>query len=295
MGATNIKCAAVRIRPGEEPRVSYLETLATVESPNPVAVRRQVEGIALGHLSRERFEAVGLAFPGTVDTEAGTTGVVPNIEGDWNGFSLSFPISQAIGVPVRLINDARAFALAEARAGAARGLDTAVFLTLGTGIGGGVIIGGRLHRGRGGIAGEIGHQVLDTSDDAPRCGCGNTGCLEALALPARMCQAAGQTSVRAVFAAAAAGDGTAAAALAAAIRYIAVGLANVNALLCPDAFVVGGGIAQAGEALRRPLVRELRRRVTLDNPEAVDVRLAQLGHQAGAVGAAFWALEPGQA
>jgi len=95
--------------------------------------------------------------------------------------------------------------------------------------------------------------------------------------------------VPAVFAAVAAGDPAAIAALEVEIYYLAIGMANAYMLLCPDAFVIGGGIAQAGEALRQPLLAEVRRRMTLDRPEAINIRFGELGPIAGAVGAALWA------
>ena len=290
VGGTNTKCVAVDIDPHDEPAVLDLGSVATVVGAGPAGVRGQMAELIRAHVAQiGPVTAVGLTMPGTVDVEAGTTGVIPNIEGDWAGFRMAGPIADSIGLPVHLINDARAFSLAEATVGAARGLTTVVCLTLGTGIGGGVVIGGHLHRGHTGMAGEIGHQTVDPSPDALRCGCGNPGCLETLTQAEALCRRAGQPHVEAVFAAARAGDERAKEALRVEVAYLAIGMANAYMLLCPDAFVIGGGIAQAGDALRLPLLAEVRRRMTLDAPESIDIRLAELGPKAGAIGAALWA------
>jgi glucokinase len=289
IGGTNIKCVTLSTE-GEDTTVVDLGSTPTPSHAGPVGVREAVVALIERHRAAVGpVQAVGLTVPGTVDVDAGTTGVVPNIPGDWAGFEMAGPIARAVGLPVALINDARAFSIAEATAGAARGLSTVVCVTLGTGIGGGVVIGGELHSGHTGLAGEIGHQTVDASADAPLCGCGGRGCLEALASADALCALAGQPDVAAVFAAARAGDPRAVAAVEHEVRYLAIGLANAYMLLCPDAFVIGGGIAQAGEQLRAPLLAELRRRLVFHAPEAIQVRLAELGPKAGAIGAALWA------
>lgn len=290
VGGTNTKCVTVRAGADGGPGIRDLGSSPTVADAGPEGVRNSVLALVERHLAAlGPFDAIGITMPGTVDVDAGTTGVIPNIQGDWDGFRMAGPLADAAGLTVSLINDARAFSLAEATVGAARGLSTVVCLTLGTGIGGGVVVEGRLHRGHTGMAGEIGHQTVDTSPRALRCGCGNLGCLETLTQAEALCRRAGQDDVESVFAAAASGDVRAADALRVEVEYLAIGMANAYMLLCPDAFVIGGGIAQAGEALRAPLLAEVRRRMTLDAPEAIDIRLAELGPKAGAIGAALWA------
>lgn len=289
VGGTNTKCVALTSPDGAEPRVVDLGSVPTAADTGPGGVRDQVIGlIRRHHQETGPFDGVGLTMPGTVNTGAGTTGVIPNIAGDWDGFAMAGPVADAVGLGVWLINDARAFALAEATVGAARGLTTVVCLTLGTGVGGGVVVGGRLHGGHTGMAGEIGHQTVDLSPRALRCGCGNLGCLETLTQAAALCRRAGQPDVQAVFQAAAAGEARAVEALRVEVEYLAIGMANAYLLLCPDAFVIGGGIALAGEALRQPLLAAVRRRMTLDAPEAIEIRFAELGPAAGAIGAALW-------
>lgn len=228
--------------------------------PEAVIERLVVAGREAG-----RVDTVGIGVPGLFDAATGAVTFLTNVPGDWKGRPLARLIGDALGAPARLINDARAFALAEWTLGAARGCDTAVFAVVGTGVGGGIVVGGKPHEGREGRAGELGHQTIDP--DGPLCGCGNHGCLEAFvraALDAQDVRRAGML--------------------------LGIGLGNAIVLLAPDRIVVGGGVAAAGERLLRPLRKEIRRRVKVSVP--VDVVPAELGVLAGAIGAALRGAEP---
>ncbi len=154
----------------------------------------------------------GSACPGSTTRPTGCTRFLVNIPGDWAGRPVAGPVAAALGCPVSLINDARAFGLAELRLGAGRGARSIVGLTLGTGVGGVIAIDGRVHLGHDGTAGEVGHQTIDP--DGPPCGCGNHGCLEAFARADRIAAACGTPTVEAAVAAAHAGDARALAGLA---------------------------------------------------------------------------------
>jgi glucokinase len=210
--------------------------------------------------------------------------LLPNLPGDWNGVPVRDRLAAALGRPVAMVNDARAFSLAEALLGAARGLGTVVCLVLGTGVGGGIVVDGRLLRGTGG-AGEIGHQTVLLG--GPRCGCGNSGCAEALTRADVLARRGGRATAEDVYRAARAGDATARAAVEHVVRWLGVALANAYVLLAPDAFVVGGGIAAAGDLLLGPLEAAVRRHVFLVPPERIRVLPAALGPYAGAIGAAL--------
>lgn len=252
LGATNVKWVVL-----EDDRVTAsgeAETRAD-EGPETVIERLIAAGRAAGD-----FDTVGIGLPGLFDAASGTVAFLPNMPGDWSGRPLAHPVAEALGVPTRLINDARAFALAEWTLGAAKGCDTAVFAVVGTGVGGGIVVGGAPHEGREGRAGELGHQTIDP--DGALCGCGNRGCLEALvrtALDAQDVRRAGEL--------------------------LGIGIGNAIVLLAPDRVVVGGGVATAGDALFAPLRAEIARRVTVSVP--VEVVPAQLGVLAGAIGAAL--------
>ena len=174
--------------------------------------------------------------------------------------------------------------------GAGRGASTMALVTLGTGIGGGLIVDGKLHLGTG-TAGEIGHQTVLI--DGPMCGCGNRGCAEALAQAKALTDAGGRATVEEVFAGAVDGDERCVAAVDQAARYLGVAVANVVNVLAPDRVVVGGGIAGAGEGILEPLraaVREHARMLPADRTEIV---LAELGSMAGGIGAALAGAEAG--
>jgi len=218
-------------------------------------------------------------------------------------------IGERLGLPTFLDNDANLAALAEHRFGAARGARNAVMLTLGTGIGGGLVLGGDLYRGSTGAAAELGHTVID--QDGPPCqgSCPNRGCVEVLAsgtaigregrLAAdahpesalgRKREAGEEIDGRAVTDAGLAGDAAAAEVLATAGRRLGVALASLANVFEPDVIVIGGGAARAGELLLAPAREELRSRA-LPPQNATPVVLAELGPDAGLVGAATMALE----
>jgi glucokinase len=231
-----------------------LET-RSAEGTDAVLARLVAAGRAAGAV-----DTVGIGVPGLFDSASGTTTFLTNVPGGWPGVPVVAHVSAALEAPTALINDARAFALAESELGAARDCDTAVFVAVGTGVGGGVTVGGRLHEGREGRAGEIGH--LTIAERGPPCTCGNRGCLEALvreALGERKLRRAGQL--------------------------LGVGVANAVVLLAPERVVIGGGVGAIGEKLLEPLRREVARRVFVSVP--VEIVPAELGVLAGAIGAAL--------
>jgi glucokinase len=198
-------------------------------------------------------------------------------------------VSAAVGVPAVLVNDARAFGLAELRLGAGRGASSMIGLTLGTGVGGVVAIDGHVHHGHDGTAGEIGHQTIDP--DGPWCGCGNRGCLEAYARADQIAAACGTDTAEEAIRAAVDGDERARRGLADVGRFLGIGIANMIAVLSPDVVVLGGGIASAGEVLFAPIRAEVARRVRTTSIDDVSIVAAQLGTWAGAIGAAIHGAE----
>jgi glucokinase len=199
------------------------------------------------------------------------------------------PVGERLGVPTSLINDARAFGLAELRLGAGRGADSMVGLTLGTGVGGVIAIDGKVLQGHDGTAGEVGHQTIDP--DGPWCGCGNRGCLEAFARADQIAAACGTSTAEQAVARAREGDARALDGLAMVGRYLGIGIANMVTVIAPDRVVIGGGIAAAGELLLAPIRAELARRVKTTSLEPVEVVLAELGTWAGSIGAAVHGAE----
>ena len=293
LGATNLKWAVItHAQAAWATAASGQQPTRTVVDPTVVAaivVRQLTEVAAEAIRVCGPVRSIGIGVPGLYDPVRGTTRELTNIPGRWADQPMSGPVSAAVSVPAFLINDARAFGLAELRLGAGRGAGSMVGLTLGTGIGGVLAIEGRIHSGHDGTAGEIGHQTIDP--DGPLCTCGNRGCLEAYARADRIAAACGAATPEAAVQAARAGDPRARSGLAEVGRYLGIGIANVITLITPDRIVLGGGVAAAGEFLLGPIRAEMARRVTTTSLDRVDLVCAELGASAGAIGAALHGAE----
>ena len=161
LGGTNIKAVVVEVSDNATPEVVYTGQQVTLADGGPQVVTDRL--IELGKATVKEVgpvAAAGLGVPGLFEADTGRIVLFPNLPGPWPGHSLRDPVAEALGVPTKLINDARAFVLAEGIVGAGRGYRTLVGLTLGTGIGGGIMIEGRIHLGDFGIGGEIAHQII---------------------------------------------------------------------------------------------------------------------------------------
>ncbi len=290
LGGTNVKAAVIDVQPGMIPIVRATETRPTGADRGPSAVAEGM--IALGaEIARAHgpFAGVGIGVPGLFDFDSGEIVFFTNLPGAWEGFPLRATIAEGLGLPATLINDARAFTLAEATVGAGRGCATVACVTLGTGVGGGLFINGELHFGAYGIGGELGHQTV--APDGPICGCGNQGCLEAVTRAPVIAAAAGRDTMEEVLAGVATGDPACVSAFRQAATYLAIGLANIVTVIGPDRIVIGGGVADAGDAVLEPIRQAVRARVTLVPPEQITIVAAELGTAAGAVGAALAAVD----
>ncbi|MEU8761367.1 ROK family protein [Streptomyces sp. NPDC048659] len=237
--------------------------------------------------------AVGIGSAGPVDASAGTVSPV-NVPG-WRGFPVVERVRRAVGgLPVVLIGDGVAMTAAEHWLGAARGHDNALCLVVSTGVGGGLVLGGRLHTGPTGNAGHIGHISVDL--DGEPCACGGRGCVERIASGPHLAWRAlaegwrpgpdGDVTAAAVAASAAAGDPVAVASFERAAQALAAGIAATASLVEVDIAVVGGGVAGAGEVLFAPLRRSLRSYATLSFVQGLTVVPALTGTDAGLLGAA---------
>ena len=289
LGVTNLKWATLEGSDGEW-RTLDRGQVPTESREGPQAVIGRLASI--GRMALQRWPAIGslgVGVPGLYDPVAGATRFLVNMPGDWAGRPVARPLETTLEIPVALINDARAFGLAELRLGAGRGARSLVGLTLGTGVGGVIAIDGRVHLGHDGTAGEVGHQTIDP--DGPPCGCGNRGCLESFARADRIAAACGTATAHDAVVAAQAGEPQALAGFAEVGRYLGIGIANMVVVISPDRVVIGGGIAAAGELLLAPIRDELRRRVRTTSLAEVEVVTAELGTWAGAIGAAVHGAE----
>ena len=289
LGVTNIKWAAVE-QDGATWRVLGQGQVPTHSSEGPDAVVARIA--ETGRTLLDRWTAgttLGIGVPGLYDPVAGATRFLVNMPGDWLDRPVTGPIAGILGIPVALINDARAFGLAELRLGAGRGAGSMVGLTLGTGVGGVLAIDGHVVLGHDGTAGEIGHHTIHP--DGPPCNCGNNGCLEAFIRADRIAAACGTETVEAAVEAARDGDAHALEGLATAGRYLGIGIANMITIISPDRVVIGGGIAASADLLMGPVREEIRRRVQTTSVTEVDIVTAELGTWAGAIGAAVHGAE----
>lgn len=260
-----------------------------------------------GDVSPDQISAMGIAAPGPIDVGAGLITAPPNLPG-WRDVPLARLMEDGLGIPTHLDNDANAAALAEHRFGAGQRTRHMVYVTASTGIGGGLIVNGELVRGATGAAGEIGHVTI--LPKGPLCGCGNRGCLEALASGTAIAREARERVSRGavtvigelaqgdldridaklVAEAAAQGDVEARQILDEAMDYLGVGMANLANLLNPELIVIGGGLTKMGERLFEPVRRVIDRRAFRSSAEAVRVVPAQLGDDVGVLGAAAVAM-----
>lgn len=232
---------------------------------------------------------VGVSFGGPVTPDRQRSLVSHHGPG-WENYPLVDRIQANWPVPVEMDNDANAAALGEARFGAARGYRNVLYLTVSTGIGGGIVLDGHLYRGARGLAGEVGHTVV--APDGPLCPCGKRGCVEALAAGPMIARAYAEKAglsapptAEEVFQRAANDDPLARIVLDRAIDGLGLGIANAINLLDPDVVVIGGGVSNAGDALFVPLRAAVHRYAEPSPPDAVRIVPAALGDAVGILGA----------
>ncbi|MCQ2958297.1 MAG: ROK family protein [Candidatus Gastranaerophilales bacterium] len=246
---------------------------------------------------------IGFGLPGQIDSEKGIVRLLPNIPG-WVEVPLAEIVQKEFKVPVKLDNDVRVATLGELNFGAGKGCKNLVCITVGTGVGSGIVANGQLVRGASMTAGEIGHVVVE-KDNGEICGCGSRGCLEAYASGPSVVKMAkdyiaGGKSTKfkeiaagneitpfMVYEAAKQGDAVAKQIFNIVGEYLGVALVSVVNLLNPEKIIVGGGVGQAGDLILNPVREAIQRRCIPTSAQAVEVVQAQLGESAGVVGASL--------
>lgn len=309
LGGTNVECALAR----PDGRILRSDKMPTLSHEGPTAVLDRIADLVrrLGAEIGTEPAALGLGVPGLADLKNGSTRFLPNLPTNWRGVRVAEMLSPAVGCPVYLLNDVRMATLGELVFGHGRTARTMAFFALGTGIGGGIVIDGKLRLGPLGAAGELGHQTI--LPDGPRCGCGNHGCLEALAsgpalsaegvrlmlsgqAPALHKRVGGDASaVTPAEMAAAAGEGDLAVrdAVIRAARYLGIAAANVITILHPDLIVFGGGVAAIGSLLFDTIRTTVQERVGMLPVEDIRIEPSLLGDRAGIMGGIALAMRGG--
>ena len=299
LGGTKIACALA----DDSGQIVRMEAIPTQSHEGPSAVLARIAQLVADLSGGARVEALGMGVPGLVDLQAGTTLFLPNLPTQWRDVPAAAALRGRLGCPVLLMNDCRVAALGELHYGLGRGVRDMALLMIGTGIGGGLVIDGKLRLGPLGAAGEMGHQTI--LPDGPLCGCGNRGCLEALASgpaiagegvrlmrgglapllheivhgnadlvnPATMAQAAR------------AGDHAVRGAIERAAGYLAIGVANVVTTFHPELVVLGGGVAALGDLILGTVRSGVAERVRMFPVGGVRIELSALGDKAGIHGA----------
>ncbi|HKW96664.1 MAG TPA: ROK family protein [Bryobacteraceae bacterium] len=309
LGGTTIACA-VASDGGEIVRERSVPTQSN-DGPQKVLARisELVSELAAGE---GKLLALGMGVPGLLDIRRGRALFLPNFPTQWRDIAVAAELARPLGCPVHLLNDARLATLGELTFGHGRTADSMVLFTLGTGVGGGVVIDRKLRLGALGAAGEIGHQTV--VPDGLRCGCGNRGCLETVAsgpalaaegvrlmrsgLAPRLHELVGgeasAVGPKEMAAAAAAGDNNVREAIVRAARYLGIGASNLVTALHPQMIVLAGGVAAIGDLLIETVRAGIRERVRMFPPDDVRVERSMLGDQAGVLGGIALAMRGGQ-
>lgn len=252
-------------------------------------------GLQESQLTLDQVRGIGVGIPGPVDLATGT--VIEAVNLGWVNVPVVSLLHEATGLPVVLENDANVAALGEAWRGAGAGSSSALCAVVGTGVGGGIVLDGRLYRGAQGGAGEIGHLMVQK--DGPRCNCGNHGCLETLASATAIIRHAKESQARGeldqgvsiqgaedVFRLALNGDKGATKIVADAADWLGYGLSLASDTLNPEVIVIGGGVSKAGGMLLEPVRKAFSKYVFPVIANQTRIELALLGNDAGAMGSA---------
>jgi len=309
LGGTNIKVGLVNVENGNV--ISSKSTPTLGHAGHDAVMQRMadiIEDLILEtQVDRIEIGGVGVSAPGAIDLDKGETLFLPNLYGQWRNVPLRDRLKSFLNLPVTVLNDGRAITYGEWSFGAGRGVDSMACFAIGTGVGGGLVVNRQLVLGIGGMAGELGHQIVDMH--GPKCGCGNYGCLEvftsgpAIATMAVRAVNQGWTTKIAelcehdlnkitpelVAKAALAGDEVAQEIWDTAGQYLGIGVCNVVVAIAPRRVVISGGVSAAGDLLLNPIRRTLKERIFILPVDQVEVVKGTLGNAAGIVGAAVWA------
>lgn len=301
LGGTSVKCAIGTA----DGRIAAEASITTDAHEGPESVLGRIAA-AVGGLTATaggRPVALGMGVPGLVDIQRGVTKFLPNLAGHWKDVPAAQILSDAVGSPVRLLNDVRTATLGELQYGHGRGVNTMALFAIGTGVGGGIVVDGKLRLGPLGAAGELGHMTI--LPNGPPCGCGSRGCLETvvgapaisaegirlmqIGLAPRLREIVGgditRITPKEMAEAARAGDEDVREAIERAAGFLGLAVANVVTVLHPELVVIGGGVAKMGDLLFNRVREVLRQNVRMFPADDVRVLEPKLEEKAGVLGA----------
>ncbi|MFC2067100.1 ROK family protein [Chloroflexota bacterium] len=309
LGGTKILAAII----SDDGRMIAKERFPTLADEEPKEVINRLfsaidQVLNMSNMDPSQLDSIGIAAAGGIDLGRGLITQSPNLPG-WKDIPLRDMVQEKCRVKTFLVNDASAAALGEHRFGTGRGIHNLIMLTLGTGIGGGIVINGQLYCGATGSAGEIGHMTIDVN--GPECACGNRGCLEAFASGTAVAREAirrikhGEKSslvkvvdgkieditAEKVGVAARAGDPLSLDVITKAATYLGVGMVSLVNIFNPEMIIAGGGMAEMGDLLLGPAGNMVKERAFPMAAQSVQIVTAHLGNEAGAYGAAAFAFE----
>lgn len=306
LGGTNIAAGII----DEVGNTIYQESVPTNIDRMPEEIIKDIIRLANQviencSMKKEKIKSIGIGIPGLVDPKTGN--VIQCINLNWYNVPLGSMVGKALDTPVFIHNDATLACLGEHEVGIMKGHSSGILLTLGTGVGGGIILNEQIYDGSHGVASEIGHMVVGENDY--NCSCGKNGCLETFASATALIQFTKkllleeevQTSInekikgdlklldgRIIFEAAKEGDLVANKAVDRLAKYLSIGIVNLINILDPDIFVLGGGVSKAGTFLLEKVKLEVSKNIFFKSLPSGKIELAQLGNEAGIVGAALF-------
>ncbi len=309
LGGANLRVVVVNL---ESNVVTKITKKSNANEGRNKVLRRMIDAIheAIEHpkVEKDKIKGIGVGISGLIDHQRGVCLYCPNIEG-WENVPVKRLMEEELAIDTSVEDSSRAMALAEHWSGVARGIDNFIFVNVGVGIGCAIFIHGKLYRGTGGIAGEFGHMTIDEA--GPRCNCGNYGCLETLASGPAISRRARQAIKEGVVSlieklaegklenitpeivveAARRGDKLAFNIMEKTGEYLGIGIADMINIFNPELIVIGAGVSQAGGILLEPLKRTVKARALQLSSSMVDIKVSQLGDNAGALGAAIMVLK----
>lgn len=304
IGGTTIKCGIV----DSDGKILVKDSIPTGEADCARMAKAMAELIKrLEKQAGVKVEGAGIGAPGLIDSEHGVIVFSGNIA--WKNVPVCAELEKYLSVPVKIANDANVAALGETKAGSGKNYNDVLFLTLGTGVGGGIIIGGKLFEGFRSAGAEIGHHIIRF--DGEKCTCGRKGCFEAYGSATalirqtkramennrnsklwQVCPDLDKVSGKTVFDGVKAGDKTAEEVLDGYTTYLAEGIVNLVNILRPEAVLIGGGVSAAGDALLNPLRQKVYKSVFGGTQYApLNIEIATLGNDAGLIGAAYLVMD----